>query len=88
MANYLVNPYLDYLNPNINLPVIFFASELSCPNGSLSSTSLQPIRLGPQSTDITTIYLPGYGHLDVYSGSHSLQDVKEPALEWMNERLR
>jgi pimeloyl-ACP methyl ester carboxylesterase len=87
MANYLVNPYLDYLNPNINLPVIFFASELSCPKGScLSLPSTYQART--QSNDITTIYLPKYGHLDVFSGSHSLQDVKEPALEWMNDRLR
>lgn len=86
MANYLANPYLDYQNPNINLPVIFFASELSCPMGSCLSLppTYQP---RTQSNDITTIYLPKYGHLDVFSGTHSLQDVKQPALEWMNDRL-
>jgi pimeloyl-ACP methyl ester carboxylesterase len=86
MANYLSNPYLDYQNPNINLPFIFFASELSCPKGSCLSLppTYQP---RTQSKDITTIYLPKYGHLDVFSGTHSLQDIKQPALDWMNQRL-
>lgn len=86
MANYLANPYLDYQNPNINLPFIAFLGELSCPKGSCLSLppTYQP---RTQSKDITTIYLPKYGHLDVFSGTHSLQDIKQPALEWMNQRL-
>lgn len=94
MANYLVNPYLDdYQNPNINLPVIFFASELSCFGGSCLTQQHQQQPYDPtyqvrtQSNDITTIYLKGYGHLDVFSGTHSLQDIKQPALNWMNQRL-
>jgi len=93
MANYLVNPYLDYQNPNINLPVIFFASELSCFGGSCLTQQHQQQPYNPnyqpltRSKDITTTYLPGYGHLDVFSGTHSLQDIKQPALNWMNQRL-
>jgi len=92
-ANYLVNPYLDYQNPNINLPLIFFASELSCFGGSCLTQQHQQQPYDPnyqprdQSKDITTIYLKGYGHLDVFSGTHSLQDIKQPALNWMNQRL-
>jgi len=87
MTNYLVNPYLDYQNPNINLPFIAFLGELSCMKGScLSLPSSYKART--QSRDITIRYLPGYGHLDVFSGTHSLQDVKRPTLEWMNSRLR
>ena len=40
------------------------------------------------SHDVTDIYLHHYGHLDVYGGTHSLQDVKQPMLEWMNDRLK
>jgi hypothetical protein len=46
----------------------------------------QPYKV--QSTDVTLKYLPGYGHLDVYAGTHSLEEVKQPALEWMNARLK
>jgi hypothetical protein len=40
------------------------------------------------SNDVTDIYLHHYGHLDVYGGTHSLQDVKQPMLEWMNQLLK
>ena len=88
MANYLDNPYLDYDDTGkITLPIIFMASELFCPSGICQNlpASYQP---RTASTDITTIYLPGYGHLDVYAGTHSLDDVKQPVLEWMNARLK
>jgi hypothetical protein len=87
MANHLNNPYLDYDNTgNVTLPIIFFASELSCPKGVCQHLppSYQP---RTASTDITTIYLEGYGHLDVYAGTHSVEQVKQPMLEWMNDRL-
>jgi pimeloyl-ACP methyl ester carboxylesterase len=87
MANYLDNPYLDYDDTGkITLPIIFMASELTCPSGICQHLppSYQP---RTASTDITTIYLQGYGHLDVYAGTHSVQDVKQPVLEWMNDRL-
>jgi len=87
MGNYLDNPYLDYDDTGkITLPIIFMASELFCPSGICQHLppSYQP---RTASTDITTIYLQGYGHLDVYAGTHSVQDVKQPVLEWMNDRL-
>jgi hypothetical protein len=40
------------------------------------------------STDVTSIILTGYGHLDVYAGTHSIETVKQPMLEWMNDRLK
>ncbi len=88
MAYYLDNPYLDYDDTGkITLPIIFFASELSCPSGICQHLppSYQP---RTASADITTIYLQGYGHLDVYAGTHSVEQVKQPMLEWMNDRLK
>jgi hypothetical protein len=40
------------------------------------------------STDVTSILLLNYGHLDIFAGTHSLEEVKQPALEWMNDRLK
>jgi hypothetical protein len=40
------------------------------------------------SIDVTSIILSQYGHLDIYGGTHSLEEVKQPALEWMNDRLK
>jgi hypothetical protein len=86
MTGYSNCPFLDYDDVGaITLPIIQLYSELSCPNGvCLSNPS--PYRV--QSTDVTIKYLPGYGHLDVYAGTHSLEDVKQPVLEWMNARLK
>lgn len=74
-------PFLDYDNLS-DLPMIAFLSELFCPGG----TCLYLPGNKTLSDDVTFVYLPGYGHLDVYCGTHSLEDVKEPMLEWMNER--
>ncbi len=85
MSGYANCPFLDYDDVNdINLPILHFFSELGCPAGSCLNTS-QPYKV--KSKDITLKYLPGYGHLDVYAGTHSLEDVKEPMLEWMNQRI-
>jgi pimeloyl-ACP methyl ester carboxylesterase len=38
--------------------------------------------------DFTGYYLPGYGHLDVYSGEYSKEQVSQPTYEWlMNRRM-
>jgi len=76
-------PFLDYDDNLADLPMIAFLSELFCPGG----LCLYLPGNKTLSADATFVYLPGYGHLDVYSGTHSLEDVKEPMLEWMNERL-
>jgi len=75
-------PFLDYDDHLADLPMIAFLSELFCPGG----LCLYLPGNKTLSDDVTFVYLPGYGHLDVYSGTHSLEDVKEPMLEWMNER--
>jgi pimeloyl-ACP methyl ester carboxylesterase len=75
-------PYLDYDDNLADLPLIAFLSELFCPGGfCLYLPGNMTL-----SDDVTFNYLPGYGHLDVYVGKYSLQDVKEPLLEWLNER--
>lgn len=76
-------PFLDYDDNLADLPLIAFLGELFCPGGGClylpGNMTL--------SDDATFIYLEGYGHLDVYSGTHSIEDVKQPMLEWMNDRL-
>lgn len=85
MAGYANCPFLDYDDVGeITLPILHFFSEFSCRGGACLNTT-QPYKV--KSKDITTKYLPGYGHVDVYAGPHSLQDVKQPMLKWMNERL-
>jgi len=76
-------PFLDYDDNLADVPMIAFLSELFCPGG----LCLYLPGNKTLSADATFVYLPGYGHLDVYSGTHSLEDVKEPMLEWLNERL-
>jgi pimeloyl-ACP methyl ester carboxylesterase len=79
---------------DVNLPILFFGSEFGCKvmyaclelNSPIPpGTSVQP---RTASTDVTSIILTGYGHLDVYAGTHSRETVKQPALEWMNQRLK
>lgn len=81
LAGYANCPFLDYDDTeDVNVPIIHFAGELSCFGGScLSST--EPYATA--TSDITILYLPGYGHLDVYDGTHAIEDVREPLLEWM-----
>ena len=40
-------------------------------------------RHGIANPDFTGIMLPGYGHLDVFSGEHSEEDVSEPTYQWL-----
>jgi pimeloyl-ACP methyl ester carboxylesterase len=77
-------PFLDYDDhvAEINIPILFFGGVLGCPGGSCLAAP--PNKTA--STDVTVVYLPAYGHLDVYAGTHSRQDVKEPLLEWLNAR--
>ena len=77
-------PYLEYDDNRADVPLIGFFSELFCEGGWCTLPIWSYLT---QSEDVTIHYLPGYGHLDVYVGSYSLEDVKEPLLEWLNERL-
>jgi pimeloyl-ACP methyl ester carboxylesterase len=86
LTGYANNPYLDYQNTvNLTLPFLYFGTERSCAAGSC----LTPGPGGPmtKSTDVTKIYLQGYGHTDTIVGSKSVTDVKAVELNWMNSRL-
>jgi len=76
-------PFLDYDDNLADLPLLGFLSELFCPGG----LCLYLPGNKTLSSDVTFVYLPGYGHLDVYSGTHALEEVKQPMLDWMNDRL-
>ncbi|MBL4827701.1 MAG: hypothetical protein JKY66_08330 [Spongiibacteraceae bacterium] len=85
LAGYADNPYLDYDDTqDITLPVIHFVGDFGCPMGSCLDLH-RPY--STSSSDFSVKYLPGFGHLDIYYGTHSESDVKKPMLEWMNERL-
>jgi pimeloyl-ACP methyl ester carboxylesterase len=77
----------------VNLPILAFASELTCTAMQACWEFGSPVPPGASyvprtaSKDITDTYLHHYGHLDVYAGTHSLEDVKQPTLNWMNQRL-
>lgn len=87
MANYgTTHPYLDYVDTgNVTVPLLVFGSEFGCPNG-VCRTPLANQVTRVASKDITTVFLAGYGHLDVYAGTHSIEQVKQPMLDWMNAR--
>ena len=85
MAGYANVPFLDYDDTeHVTVPIIHFSGELTCRGGSCLSSD-QP--RSTASADFTIKYLPGYGHLDVYAGTHAEEDVDRPMLEWMNARL-
>jgi pimeloyl-ACP methyl ester carboxylesterase len=99
IANYGPNditPFgFDYnLTGKVKLPILSFAGELTCTAMKACWEFGSPVPAGATyvprtaSKDVTDIYLQHYGHLDVYGGTHSLQDVKQPTLEWMNQRLK
>lgn len=86
LTGYANCPYLDYQNiADVTLPFLYFGSEFGCPAGSC----LTPGPGGPmtKSTDVTKIYLQGYGHVDTIVGSKSVMDVKAIEINWMNARL-
>lgn len=69
----------------IDLPVIFFGGILGCGENGVYCTNPDMI-FKCAGDDVTVIHLPGFGHMDVMWGTHSLEQVKQPLLEWMNER--
>jgi pimeloyl-ACP methyl ester carboxylesterase len=66
---------------NINVPLLSFTSGLfGYPmRGNLTN--------GLATTDFTSILLPKYGHLDVFTGIYSARDVSQPVLDWMLGQL-
>ena len=81
-------PFLDYDDnlDKVDIPVIAFGGELTCRGGCTEDSSTYYSAHMTKTNDVTVVYLPGYGHLDVYAGTHSLEDVKQPLLEWLDMR--
>ncbi len=61
----------------VDVPLLAFTSEL------FGLAYWGPFRHGIANPDFTGTYLWGYGHLDVYSGEHSVSDVSAPTYEWL-----
>ena len=61
----------------IDVPLLGFTSEL------FGLNTWGSFRHGITNPDFTGIMLPGYGHLDVFSGEYSEEDVSEPTYQWL-----
>ncbi|MFX0034805.1 MAG: hypothetical protein ACFE9I_04085 [Candidatus Hermodarchaeota archaeon] len=61
----------------IDVPILAFTSEL------MGLAYWGPFKHGIANPDFTGIYLWGYGHLDVYSGEYSAEEVSQPTYEWL-----
>ncbi len=75
-------PYFDYDDNPIDLPAVAFLSRFFCPDAVCLDDSI------PNKTihsDVTIHYLEQYGHLDIMFGANTLEDVKLPLLEWLDE---
>lgn len=84
LEGYADAPFLDYDDTGrLNLPVIHFESNYSCPDGDCTDSATA--RSIP-SHDHTVKYFPTYGHVDIYYGTSSIEDIKKPMLDWMNAR--
>ena len=72
---YVTNDFDEHYK-SLNVPLIGFTSELYGLD-----------RFGPigniSNPDVTRIFLKGYGHIDVFSGTYSARDVSEPVYQWM-----
>jgi pimeloyl-ACP methyl ester carboxylesterase len=85
MAAYDDVPYLDYDDGTIDLPAIAFLSPyVGCP-GNICLLGIIPNVT--TSADVTINFLSNYGHMDIMCGSHSLTDVKQPMLEWLDNHM-
>lgn len=70
---------------DIDLPVIYFGGILGCGNDGAACAN-PDMTFKCAGDDVTVVHLPGFGHMDVMWGTHSLDQVKKPLLEWMNSR--
>ena len=64
----------------IDVPLLAFTSEL------FGLMYWGPFVHGIANPDFTGHYLWGYGHLDVYSGEYSKDEVSQPTYEWLINR--
>lgn len=80
-------PFLDYDDhwQEIDVPVLSLNGELTC-RGGCEGSPIEYTLNNLTTKDVTLIYLPGFGHLDVYYGTHSREMMKEPMLEWLNQK--
>jgi hypothetical protein len=87
MARYDDCPFLDYDDhwKEIDVPVLSLNGELSC-RGGCAGSSIEYTLNNLATDDVTLIYLKGYGHLDVYFGTHSREDMKEPMLKLLDQK--
>jgi pimeloyl-ACP methyl ester carboxylesterase len=66
----------------IDVPLLGFTS------GNFGLVYWGPFEHCIANPDFTGYYLMGYGHLDVYSGEYSKEQVSQPTYEWlMNRRM-
>ena len=65
----------DYYH-EIDVPLLGFSADSYY-------TGLSTFRHQIVNPDFTGIMLPGYRHLDVFSGEFSVQDVSQPTYEWL-----
>jgi hypothetical protein len=85
LAAYDDVPYLDYDDNVVNLPALAFLTRFNCPDNVPPGDDIPNMTI---SNDVTIKFLSGYGHMDVMYGAYSLQDVKRPMLEWLNEHVQ
>ena len=72
---YVAYDYDDHFE-EINVPLISFQS-------GLYGAKQTNITNGIANADFTSIVLPTYGKVDIYSGINTARDVSQPALDWM-----
>ena len=74
-------PYVKYdfddHYSEIDVPILAFTSEL------MGLAYFGNFSRGTANPDFTGIYLWGYGHLDVYSGEYSAEQVSQPTVDWL-----
>jgi hypothetical protein len=61
----------------IDVPLLAFQSQF------FGYKNYGEFQRGIANPDVTVKVLWGYGHLDVYSGEYSMNDVSAPVYEWM-----
>jgi len=85
MADWVNSPDLSYdFNDHYNevgVPVLAFEGPFVNTTGKFRFVQ------GTNNTDFTGIYMPMYGHLDIFFGTYSARDVSEPAYQWMVNHL-
>lgn len=71
---------------DIDLPVLFFGGILGCGYEGSRCPPDGPFKCA--SEDVSVVTLPHFGHMDVMWGTQSLEQVKQPMLEWMDAHAR